>query len=60
MRLRGKKEIGKEKELEEKEYKRKNSSKPREKRVEPKDPTRWLPLLFLVIFLFISYVFWVK
>lgn len=26
---------------------------------QPKDPTRWLPLLFLVIFLFLSYLFWI-
>lgn len=26
---------------------------------EPKDPTRWLPLLFLLVFLFLSYLFWV-
>jgi len=34
--------------------------KSREKKYEaPKDSTRWLPLLFLFIFLFVSYLFWV-
>ena len=62
MKLLGKKKkpVEDEKDGEEKEERkqRKERSIPR-KKDEPKDPTRWLPLLFLMIFLFISYLFWV-
>ncbi len=47
--------------LEDKDKKTKRSStRTQKKREEPKDPTRWLPLLFLIIFLFTSYLFWVR
>lgn len=57
MKLFGRKQVDEE---EEEEKPARSSSRKKPVESLPKDPTRWLSILFLLLFLFISYLSWVS